>query len=514
MSQPRGFRQTNAWLHTWIGLLPGWLLYAVFLTGTISFFHEELTVWMKPELHHSVAQPDTAARALAAMSERAPDAALWQIQLPSERSPVVQVRWYAPGEPMGRGSGQSLTLDAATMEPLTARDTRGGHLLYRFHFELYGLPRIEARWAVALATMAMFIALITGVFTHKKIFKDFFTFRPRKGQRSWLDAHNALAVLALPFHLMITFSGLLLFMFLLMPWGMDLAYDGDRRAFFNDTRSGRMMAPPPAASDAAPAQLAALAPMLAAAEAQWPRGVDSIQVSQPLRSDARITLREHGAASLRDRGNSRQLQFDGVSGEPVPMDGPPMPSITSQIYNVFTSLHLIRFGDTTLRWLMFISGVLGTLMIATGMVLWVVKRLPQRRKQGRTPLGHHLVESLNIATLVGLPLAIGVYLWANRLLPAGLAGRGDWEINALFGAWALCLLHPLLLRNYRRAWLQQLLLCGVLLLTAPLAGVIGGGHLFSHLGDRHGLLLATDLTLMVCGLAFLLAAHLYRRRSA
>nr|WP_312514416.1 PepSY domain-containing protein [Stutzerimonas nitrititolerans] len=35
--KPLGFRQANAWLHTWTGLLLGWLLYAVFLTGTLSF---------------------------------------------------------------------------------------------------------------------------------------------------------------------------------------------------------------------------------------------------------------------------------------------------------------------------------------------------------------------------------------------------------------------------------------------------------------------------------------------
>lgn len=36
-----GFRQANAWLHTWAGLLLGWLLYAVFLTGTLSFFRKK-----------------------------------------------------------------------------------------------------------------------------------------------------------------------------------------------------------------------------------------------------------------------------------------------------------------------------------------------------------------------------------------------------------------------------------------------------------------------------------------
>lgn len=30
-----GFRQAMAWLHTWTGLIFGWLLFAIFLTGTL-----------------------------------------------------------------------------------------------------------------------------------------------------------------------------------------------------------------------------------------------------------------------------------------------------------------------------------------------------------------------------------------------------------------------------------------------------------------------------------------------
>ena len=33
-----GPRQSMSWLHTWASLILGWLLYAIFLTGTLSFF--------------------------------------------------------------------------------------------------------------------------------------------------------------------------------------------------------------------------------------------------------------------------------------------------------------------------------------------------------------------------------------------------------------------------------------------------------------------------------------------
>ena len=60
----------------------------------------------------------------------------------------------------------------------------------------------------ALIALLMLVAILSGIVTHKKIFRDFFTLRRGKGQRSWLDGHNATAVLALPFHLMITYTGL------------------------------------------------------------------------------------------------------------------------------------------------------------------------------------------------------------------------------------------------------------------------------------------------------------------
>ena len=45
-----GIRQTMSDLHIWTGLLVGWLLYAMFLTGTVAYFRDETSQWMRPEL--------------------------------------------------------------------------------------------------------------------------------------------------------------------------------------------------------------------------------------------------------------------------------------------------------------------------------------------------------------------------------------------------------------------------------------------------------------------------------
>ena len=515
MKQP-GFRQTNAWLHTWTGLLLGWLLYAVFLTGTLSFFHQEISYWMKPELHTEKDDGSSASHAINYLQQVAPTAGIWRILLPTERNPGLEVRWFEPGERVGRGSGQRQLLNVETGEEVTPRATRGGDFLYRFHFELYGIPRITARWIVGIATMFMLVAIVSGVVTHKKIFKDFFTFRPRKGSRSWLDAHNATAVLALPFHFMITYSGLLLFMYMLMPWGISSAYQGDMQAYFSESgnRRAALERGVPAQPDpAAPITLTAIEPLIAQAEQQWERGVAGIRVTQPATPQAVIELYEQGGDSLIEGRRSDMLRFDGVSGKLLdnPAEHTAVP-VTNAVYSVFRNLHLIRFAGPPLRWLFFLSGVLGTAMIATGLILWVSKRLPQRQKLGRTPVGHRLVETLNVGTVAGLPLAIAAYFWANRLLPVELAQRSDWEIRCFLITWLLCLLHPLL-RSYKRAWQEQLLVAALLFAGLPLFSLtLPNTGLPTSLAGGNWLLAGIELTLLATAALLGFAAYMLSRR--
>ena len=111
-----------------------------------------------------------------------------------------------------------------------------------FHYTLHG--GLPGYWLVGWISMCMLVALISGVVVHKRIFKDFFTFRPGKGQRSWLDAHNATAVLGLPFLFMIGYTGLAFFYSSYMPWPLHAAYGDDAGAY---RRYQAELAPAPAA---------------------------------------------------------------------------------------------------------------------------------------------------------------------------------------------------------------------------------------------------------------------------
>ena len=74
----KSVRQSMAWLHTWVGLLFGWLLLAIFITGSVSYYRHELNTWMQPQLASIQIKQETAiTTAFAYLQENAADAESW-----------------------------------------------------------------------------------------------------------------------------------------------------------------------------------------------------------------------------------------------------------------------------------------------------------------------------------------------------------------------------------------------------------------------------------------------------
>ena len=536
-----GPRQSMSWLHTWTSLLLGWLLYAVFLTGTLSFFQNEITVWMKPELHQSVnssSQQQQLSYALQYLQQNGQPAESWNIRFANERQPAIMLNIRKPGE--GRRRGGEIYLDAQTGQEIKARETRGGGFLYRFHFELYGMPRIWGRWIVGIATLFMFVAIISGIITHKKIFKDFFTFRPAKGQRSWLDGHNATAVFALPFHIMITFSGLLLLMFMFMPWAMNSHY-GNGQNFYQMLNEPVAKTPEQARLLAEQKQKEAAeegrgnrgggrrgeaeqaVPVLAAApmvnlvtlsqyvQQGWEDNpIASIRVNKPNTVEADVQFNATRTTTLLDRESIPSMKFNAVTGQLID-EAKPVNSTSKAIYTLVTWLHMAHGVDSVLRWLLFLSGILGTMMVASGLILWVVKRIPDVQKLGYKPFGHRVVEILNITAITGLPIACAAYFIANRFIPAQLAERSPLEINVFFIVWLVCLIHAAI-RAHRPAWLEQLALAAVLFLFMPILNFLTGGQaLWMSIYHGQWMIASFDLVCIILGLIFIYSYYKLKR---
>ncbi|HEY8357339.1 MAG TPA: DUF3325 family protein, partial [Ramlibacter sp.] len=474
-----GFRQSMNWLHTYSGLLVGWVLFTVFAAGTASYFRDQITVWMKPELHALArthpAQPEMAQRAVDMLQQHAPASQRWFITLPGADEPGLRASWIRSAKetaPPAPGVERRARLDSAILDPASgmpfaaARSTRGGEFLYRLHFDLHYMPAIWARWIIGFCAMFMLVAILSGVVTHRRIFADFFTFRPRKGQRSWLDAHNAVAVVGLPYHLMITYTGLVTLMFMYLPQGPKAAYGGDQEAFFAEVFPAIGPRNPQPSGIAAP--LVPLAPLVAQASARWNGApIGRITVNNPNDASATITVARQEGHDM----NSSQpaLVFDGTTGRLLSVAGESTgPAL--QARGVLYGLHLARFADPLLRALFFLCGLAGTAMVATGLLLWAVK---ERQKAGRAKAGwaSRLVDGLNVGTIAGLPLAMAVLFWANRLLPVGMAQRAQAEIDLFFTAWAVAAVLGLA-RPTLRMWQLQLGVGGLLFAAIPLLNAL------------------------------------------
>jgi uncharacterized iron-regulated membrane protein len=523
------FRQSMDWLHTWTGLVVGWVLFFVFLTGTLGYVNAEIDRWMRPELPLSPAQPSAAV--LLRLGEQrlrtmAPDAEFWQITFARSRIETgLSVGWR--GRQTGKGN------DAFTQEILdthsglpaqgTARETGGGTALYTMHYDLHYLPVLWAYRIVGVCSMFMLVAILTGIVTHKKIFKNFFTFRPVKGQTSWLDGHTLLGVSALPFHLMITWSGLIFLLFTYMPVAVDVLYpQGKARDRFEAQGYGNVELN--AMFDVRlekrrhelrpPATLVPLTRLLSEVEQRWGAGaVSFIDIDNPGRENAIITFYgRQGGSVLRLR--SHTLRFDGVTGQMLG-ENINLQSATARFYHLMLGLHEGYFAGPFLRVLYVLAGMVSTVMIGTGLLLWSAKRKAQLANNGRPSLGVAAIDILNLGTMIGLPIAIAAYLWANRLLPLGMKGRGEWEVNSMFIVWSLTFLHAIW-RPIGRAWIELCwLAAGAYGLLPILNALTTNRHLGVTIPAGDWVLAGVDLSAFGTGLFFVfLARSLYRKHLA
>lgn len=520
-------RQCTAWLHTWSGLVVGWVLFFVFVTGTAGYFQDEITRWMQPEQPPVAPLPVQEAalarvldQALDRLEQAAPAAASWRITLPHESLAPrgwqeLAIHWeQMPGPGRARRVSGTERLDPATgavrPQELPPRATRGGAGLYRMHYQLHYVPYQWAIRIVGICTMLMLLAIISGVITHKKIFKDFFTFRPGKGQRSWLDAHNAVSVMALPFFLMITYSGLVFFLFAYMPAGRDVLYASGPAAntMFYDELLGRSESAPVARP---PAEMARL---VAQAEAAWgPGQIASLTIRHSLGEAPEIIVTRANSGSL-DLWSPLKLRFHAETGASLPGQASPGGS-ARQVQSVMLNLHEGLFADLWGRWLYFVAGLLGCAMVGTGLVLWTVKRRRHYLGSGRESaerFGVRLVENLNLATIAGLPLAVAAYFWANRLLPVEMSDRAAWEFHSLFAVWLGTLFYALA-RPLARAWIELLWGCCLAYALVPVINALTTDrHLGRSLPAGDWVFAGFDLSMLALAALFAMMAVKVRRR--
>jgi uncharacterized iron-regulated membrane protein len=539
----QNFRLSMAWLHTWFGLVLGFVLMAVFFFGALSVFDREIDRWALPQSRFEpqpmpsfdrllkpafeAMQPPKESVALLAgrvdgpLPQRFDTVRRWGAYT-THRDPVVAV--FA-GYEVPRAKDPEETVWAIhTLDPRDGRLLPEGQLrigsqfFYPLHYSLHLNWKNLGSWIVGFAALVMLAALVSGVVMHRKLFREFFTFRRDKSlQRSALDLHNLTGVVALPFHFFFAFTGLVIFAGIYFPVAHTQLNELHELSEKIEARETGL--PHRRAGVAAP--LASVDAMVAQAQRRWAaKGMagDVGYVGVEHVGDANAFVSVYRAGTDRVALTGEGMHFKASTGELLRED-PPRTAVDS-VNEFLTGLHLQHFRHWLLRWLYALGGLLGCVCIATGFIFFVEKRKRQHAKAGGQ--GCRIVDALAVTTVTGMLLATTAMLVANRLLPEALADKGEWEKTVFWSAWGLALLHAfarsgaVALGRLNPAWREQCLVVAGTAVAAVLTNALTtGDHLARTLSAGYWPVAGVDLSLLaLVALSLLAAARLGRRTRA
>jgi len=540
----QNFRLSMAWLHTWFGLVLGFVLMAVFFFGALSVFDREIDRWAVPESRFDPQpmpsfdnllrpifekmQPTKtdieqfSSRVNGAMPEQFDTPVRWGAYT-THRDPVLNI--FAGYEVPNAIHHDDAIFTSSTIDP---RDGRifpddslkiGSQFFYPLHYSLNFHWMDLGYWIVGFSSLIMLVALVSGVVMHRKFFRELFTFRPNKAtQRSALDLHNLTGVVALPFHFFFAFTGLVIFAGIYFPVShTQLEQLHDQHEIHEAEVTGL---PHDRAGIAAP--IASVDAMVAEAQRRWAeRGmageVGFLALSHVGDENGYVSVYRAGTDRVALTGEG--IHFKASTGE-VLREDPPR-TVVASVNEFLTGLHLQHFRHWMLRWLYVLGGLAGCVCIATGFIFFVEKRKRQYVKQGSQ--NARVVDALAVTTVTGMLLAAVGMLVGNRLLPGtlpeGWPPRGNLEEYIFWGVWVLAMAHafwrsaPVAQARMNPAWIDQ---CFALAFLAPLAVVLNwittGDHLANTISAGYWPVAGLDLALLVvAGLAFIAGRHLRRK---
>ncbi|WP_438971239.1 PepSY-associated TM helix domain-containing protein [Methylophaga sp.] len=526
------FRMSMGWVHTWMGLVLGFVLMICFFFGTLSVFDREIDRWSVPEtrfepqpmpsfdevlkpVFFEKLQPDPVDMEATARRVIGPLPAPEKMELESlyayttHRDPVLRVggEFGISNEPKDPADDHLHVHARGTIDPRTGEMLSddalkiGSEWFYPMHFNLHLNWMMLGYWIVGLAALVMLAALVTGVIIHRKLFSEFFTFRPWKHVlRSSLDLHNVTGVVALPFHFFFAFTALVIFASnVYLPVShttLEPLHEQHEKR-----EAQRTGLPHEEAGVAAP--IASVDAMVSEAKRRWaerdmPGEVGYLYMNHLGDKNGYVSIYRAGSDHVALVGEG--IHFKASTGDVIHEDPPR--SVVSSIDEFLTGLHLQHFEHWLLRWLYVFGGLLGAICIATGFVLFVEKRKAKHAKTGSQ--GSRLVDAMAVTTVTGMVLAAVGMLVANRLLPADLVGKGQWEQTVFWSVWGLAFLHaswrsaPVAQARRNPAWREQAWVLAGLSLSAVVSNwITTGDHLFKTLfTDTYWPVAGVDLSLI------------------
>ncbi len=490
------------WLHTWAGLIAGMALFIAFYAGAITVFAPEIRDWARNG-GETVVPAEPVARAqqlLDALLRTHPQAAASvYLELPGEQGPQPVAEWFAAD------GTHRFVLDAAAhathLQETPAR-TGFADFIYDLHFTA-GLPQTFGTYLFGVVCVLYGLALVSGVVIYAPgFFKDLFALRLGNNlKRMWRDAHNAIGILSLPFHVVFAWSGAVLCigLLLLLPFQY-LVYDGK---LFKLVERDFYGAPQVAAANVAKPSLPLRDLLQRAHEVAPDLQVDGVSYVNYGDANARATL--YGTQQQRRLNTLGALTLDAGNGDVVANIAPTSMTPGMAMLRGLQALHFGNFGHVAVKWLYFALGMAGAFLFYSGNLLWIESR--RKRRQLDQPRRTRFMAALTLGVCLGCVAGVSACFVAGALLPEAWASRAYYAVFFACLAWA-CLRQP------ARAGHELLWLCALLCAVIPFAdGWHSGEHLFAAVWHGHWHRFFVDAIALLLAIAYARMAQASMRRS-
>ncbi|WP_114240685.1 PepSY domain-containing protein [Dyella sp. C9] len=498
--------RTYQTVHTWTGLIAGFALFVAFYAGALIVFHDDIAAWQNPPWRSAADAGVTTDSLIERLLAHHPAAREdFGVILPTDGSHSAYAYWVE------QGSARFATASQVEAPRTEASENELADYIYALHDSL-GLPVIGL-YLMGIVSVLYGLALVSGILIHlPQLVSDFFAMRVgRNLKRLWQDAHNAIGVLSLPFHVIFAVTGALFCLFTITLAALNtVAFDGKLfDAFAKATQTAPVVTPSGTPASMLPttvlierARTEALASGVTSFDPDYlhfSHYGDSHAVAE-VRGRSQHTLGTYGTVALSahdgrvlDNHVGDRLSANGIS------------------YAALFGLHFGSFGGRTVQWLYFILGLAGAFLFYSGNLLWIESRRKRRHldQPRRTLVMARATIGVCIGTCLGISGAFAATWVAVRLgVDAGIPQRVACY-GLFLGACAYACVRPIGRATTELLWATALLTVAIAVIDLA-SNACAMAQDWSSLAGR---VLGVDLTGIALGIGFALLARAASRRA-
>jgi len=401
-------------VHTWTGIISGLFLFIGFYAGSLTMFKPAIEQWAVPKVQIVAQTPIDQIDQLVVKATTEFEKAKQGFIIEFNEN-ASSMKWYEAG------GGRGLRLDDELVhasfnenqqvETQQATKNELGTLIDQLH-RTAGIPGSVGHedlgvLVLGIAAGLYFLALISGViFLLPTFVKSLFALRKNKGSsRFWLDSHNLVGVMSLPFHIIIAWTAVVFAFHDPFYAGLSVVY-GDKPLFERGERSEHIYQ-----LNELPKiehyinTVKTIAPDHTLKSLDF-SGLDTQSPSVAIELQTQTQMMRGGYSDIIFMNPfTMKISYSSVLNE--------QSSAYAPIVKTFFGLHFGNYAGDLGRWIYFIMGLMGAFLFYSGNLLWLEKR---RIKQPQQHKSSKVMAALTVGVCFGSILGVVATLVATKWL--------------------------------------------------------------------------------------------------